>query len=176
MTEDSSRYADAYHGLCTELGHLLITANALEEILVDFVWLLSKQDRKAAIEVVRGKTMGPLIAYFLREYRKLDAPELIARLDAIEPALATALETRNEYIHAGWKFSVEGWATRARRPRSGHVRDEIAKLTLETILDAAQRIEAASDVLQELWEDTVEKYGIPQPSETIEYVDLTPRD
>lgn len=139
------------------LGYFLVQANYLEEALLDLYVIVTDKDWRAALEDVRGKTLGVLCKLVLAAYEaRFPHGELRIRLDALKPDLQRAIETRNEFVHASWAFDHYNESMlRTRRPRRG-VAEEFRRLTAA---DVERATEFVGGVAEHIWErlyDSVE--------------------
>ena len=142
------------------LGRLLVQANYLEEAVVDLFWLVSGKSEADFIARIQGDMLGKIMNDMLAEYRRqVDDPVLLQSLGTFEPDLRTAVDKRNEFIHASWARIVRAGIVdgfqRTRRPRKGAAREEFVDMKIEDVEAATEIIGRAAEWLWwELFDET----------------------
>lgn len=136
------------------LGQLVVQSGYLEEALVDLIWVVSGKTELELIEDVRGGTLGALKSAAIKVFEaRIATPALRAKLDAIKPRLQSAIDTRNQFVHASWIFGADAM-TRHLRPKKGPVIEKQHTITPAQVNDAVEEISSVTEALWELFDET----------------------
>src|SRR5262249_45834759 len=79
----------------------------------------------------------------------------LVQLAELEPQLALALDRRNQFVHASWALGPD-YMLRTRLPRGGRVRGEILRLTVPDVEAAIEKIGAATEAVEGLYDALLE--------------------
>jgi HAMP domain-containing protein len=109
--------------------------------------------------------LGVLKDRFIEAYPRIPNATLVDKFKALEDRLRTAVDNRNEFLHASWAVSPDGWIQRERRPRDRPV-EHMVKMKLEHIERAAEEIGAVAAALGDLRDELVQAMGGDLPPQS----------
>lgn len=148
---------DVERDLLGGLGYLLVTANDLDDALVDLYWIVSGEAEVDLIRAVRRETLGSLTDLVITTYeRRVSDARLLQQLAALKPCLKAAVNVRNEFIHASYVFAGTSLQHR-RRPRSGPAIEKLRTLRSGDIEAAINVLGEAQEATYSLYDATVEQ-------------------
>jgi hypothetical protein len=156
--------------LYRHLGYLAVQANELDDTLFDLYWIITQRPRAEVVEELRGRTLGVLRDRFIAVYQRIPDAALVTRVAVLTARLSGAVDARNEFLHASWAVSPEGWIQRERRPRD-RPEEVSVKMYLAHIEQAADEIGAVARLLTELHDDIVQAMGGDLPPQSGEVRD-----
>lgn len=157
---DREAFDRACDAIYLRLGYLLVQANMLDDVVVDLYWVVVQRPQHEVIAETREWTFGMLVPRFLAAFKQhVKDAALLKRLDELEPRLRESVGLRNEFIHATWSISADGWTERRRKLRDGRAREQCLKMNPEHIEAAAEKLGGLAETLWELWDDVVPAMG-----------------
>jgi hypothetical protein len=162
ITVGGEHFERACETIYLRLGSLLVQANTLENIVFELYWVVTQRPMNEVLDEAKGWTLGTLVPKFIDAFRRgVKDTALVLRLQGLEPELRACVVLRNEYIHASWSVSAEGWAQRTSRPRvkGRPAYEQCLRMNPAHIEAAADRLGELTWALYELWDDVVSAMG-----------------